>query len=166
MKQILFVMAPLVFLSGCNTLQWNSDILGGASGTAVQTPQRDPGAPLSAIPSDESLQQGAIVQDPAAVSATDLAPSAGSAPVSARFQGRAQTVASLGDPAIPGLWMETSLVTTQQIARLRSANGKEVTVTLKPATTGGSSGRLSIGAMRALGAPLTELIEIEVLPAG
>jgi hypothetical protein len=62
--------------------------------------------------------------------------------------------------------METSLVTTQQIARLRSANGKQVTVTLKPATTGGSAGRLSIGAMRALGAPLTELIEVEVLPAG
>ncbi|MFC4215676.1 hypothetical protein [Pseudophaeobacter arcticus] len=166
MKQMIFVLAPLVFLSGCNTLQWNSDILGGASGGAVQASQSDPGTPLSAIPSDASLQEGAIVQDPAAVSATDLAASSGGAPISARFQGRAQTVASLGDPAIPGLWMETSLVTTEQIARLRSANGKQVIVTLKPATGGGSGGRLSISAMRALGAPLTELVEIEVLPAG
>ncbi|WP_122075248.1 hypothetical protein [Pseudophaeobacter sp. EL27] len=166
MKQMIFALAPVVFLSGCNTLQWNSDILGGASGGAVQAPQSDPGAPLSAIPSDESLQEGAIVQDPAAVSSSALAPSTAGSSTTARFQGRAQTVASLGDPVIPGLWMETSLVTTEQIARLRSANGKEVTVTLKPATGGGSGGRLSISAMRALGAPLTELVEVEVLPAG
>ena len=161
MKQMIFALAPVVFLSGCNTLQWNSDILGGAPGGAAQAPQSDLSAPLSAVPSDGSLQGGALVQDPAAVGSSQLAPQRG-----ARFQGRAQTVASLGDPAIPGLWMETSLVTMEQIARLRSANGKQVTVTLKPSAGEGSAGRLSIGAMRALGAPLTELVEVEVLPAG
>ncbi|OIQ34529.1 MAG: hypothetical protein BM559_05875 [Roseobacter sp. MedPE-SWchi] len=166
MKQMIFALVPAVFLSGCNTLQWNSDILGGGGAAPVQAPQSDPGAPLSAIPGLETAQEGAMVQDPAAVSSSALGAGAGSGGALPGFQGRAQTVASLGDPVIPGLWMETSLVTTEQIARLRSANGKVITVTLKPAPGDGSAGRLSISAMRALGAPLTELVEVEVLPAG
>ncbi len=80
------------------------------------------------------------------------------------FTGTAQVVASLGDPAVPGLWMETSLVSNPQTARLRSANGSEVVVTLKPSPTTGSA-RVSIAAMRALGVPLTELVELQVRPA-
>ncbi|OIQ44096.1 MAG: hypothetical protein BM558_09160 [Roseobacter sp. MedPE-SW] len=170
MKQMIFALVPAVFLSGCNTLQWNSDILGGGSAASVQAPQSDPGAPLSVISELETVQEGAIVQDPAAVSSSALGAGtggeAGAGGALPGFQGRAQTVASLGDPVIPGLWMETSLVTTEQIARLRSANGKVITVTLKPATGDSSAGRLSISAMRALGAPLTELVEVDVLPAG
>jgi hypothetical protein len=166
MKQILFALAPVVFLSGCNTLQWNSDILRGGGATSQQVPQSDPGTPLSVIPELETMDQGTIVQDPAEVSSSALPSTSGSNTAATRFQGRAQTVASLGDPVIPGLWMETSLVTSEQIARLRGTNGKEVTVTLKPAPGDSSGGRLSISAMRALGAPLTELVEVEVLPAG
>ncbi|MEL0436010.1 hypothetical protein [Phycobacter sp. K97] len=80
------------------------------------------------------------------------------------FTGTEQVIASLGDPAVPGLWMETSLVSSPQKARLRSANGSEVVVTLKPSPTGGSA-RVSIAAMRALGVPLTELVELQVRPA-
>lgn len=80
------------------------------------------------------------------------------------FTGTAQVVASLGDPAVPGLWMETSLVSNEQKALLRSSNGSEVTVTLKPSPTTGSA-RVSIAAMRALGVPLTELVELQVRPA-
>ncbi|MEP2718779.1 hypothetical protein [Pseudophaeobacter sp.] len=160
---ILPVILPLVLLTGCNSLKWNSDILGGAATGADQAAAIDPGAPLSAIPTDESIAQAGLVEDPAAVSSSTL-PSNSGAPV-AGFQGRATTVASLGDPAIGGMWMETSLVTTEQQAKLRSSSGQEVTVTLKPAAAEGS-GRLSIAAMRALEAPLTELVEVEVLPAG
>ncbi|EAQ46150.1 molybdenum cofactor biosynthesis protein A [Roseobacter sp. MED193] len=170
MKQMIFALAPLVILSGCNSLQWNSDILGGGGAAPVQASQSDPGAPLSVIPELESEPEGVTVQNPAAVNSSELGAGqgagAGAGGAVPRFQGRAQTVASLGDPVIPGLWMETSLVTTDHIARLRSANGKVITVTLKPASGDSSSGRLSISAMRALGAPLTELVEVEVLPAG
>ncbi|MBE1298013.1 MAG: hypothetical protein GJ678_17620 [Rhodobacteraceae bacterium] len=80
------------------------------------------------------------------------------------FTGTEQVVASLGDPAVPGLWMETSLVSNEQRALLRSANGAEVVVTLRPSPTTGSA-RVSIAAMRALGVPLTELVELQVRPA-
>lgn len=80
------------------------------------------------------------------------------------WNGQAEAVASLGDPLVPGLWLETPLVVTEQTARLRSENGAEVTVTLKPAPDAGG-GRLSIAAMRALGVPLTELVPLRILPA-
>ena len=60
--------------------------------------------------------------------------------------------------------METPLVSEPRQAVLRSATGTEVAVTLKPAPDAGG-GRLSIDAMRALGAPLTELVEVQVRPA-
>ena len=82
------------------------------------------------------------------------------------FSGSATTIAGLGDPTVPGLWMETPLVTTEQMARVRSATGGNVTLTLRPIAGEASAGsRLSIDAMRALGAPLTELVELKVSAA-
>ncbi|WP_083099104.1 hypothetical protein [Pseudophaeobacter leonis] len=179
MKQMIFALSPVVLLCACNTLQWNSDILGGAPAGVEQTSQGDPGAPLSALTTEE-LQPSAAFEGSAVTeqaegatalnTASDTGSDTGTASVAAvsapGFQGRASTVASLGDPALPGMWMETSLVSTEQVALLRSSNGKEVRVTLKPASgSSSSSGRLSISAMRALGAPLSELVALEVLPA-
>ncbi len=63
--------------------------------------------------------------------------------------------------------METPLVATEQQALVRSDRNTQVVVTLKPLAAGASGGsRLSIGAMRALGLPLTEVVELQVLPAG
>lgn len=164
MKQIILALSATGLLIGCNSLQWNSDILGGSQSSGAQPVVTDPGAPLSAIPSDETSVGGAAALQPNSGAATTQVTPPSS---TSSFQGRASTVASLGDPAIPGYWMETSLVSSEQLARLRSSTGKEVTVTLRPAPAGSSAaGRLSINAMRALGAPLTELVEIEVLPAG
>lgn len=82
------------------------------------------------------------------------------------FTGTASTVAGLGDPTVPGLWMETPLVKSEQKARVRSAGGAEVTLILRPIAGEASAGsRLSIDAMRALGAPLTELVELQVSAA-
>jgi len=62
--------------------------------------------------------------------------------------------------------METPLVTANQTARVRSATGAEVTLTLRPIAGEASAGsRLSIDAMRALGVPLTELVELQVSAA-
>ena len=82
------------------------------------------------------------------------------------FTGTASTIAGLGDPTVPGLWMETPLVTTDQMAVVRSAKGTQITLTLRPIAGEASAGsRLSIDAMRALGAPLTELVELKVSAA-
>ncbi len=79
-----------------------------------------------------------------------------------------QTVASLGDPARPGFWLETPLVSSAQKGRvLFSDTGKTAQVDLIPIEgpkTGGS--RLSLAAMRLIGVPLTGLPTIQVFAGG
>ena len=71
------------------------------------------------------------------------------------------TVASLGDAASPGFWLETSLVSAPTPGRVRNpATGRTVSVELRP-LAGGSS-RISLAALRLLEAPLTELVTLEV----
>lgn len=81
-----------------------------------------------------------------------------------RNQPLGTTVASLGDPADPGFWLKTPLVSTQRPGRVTyPAAGTSVAVTLIPIDgppTGGS--RLSLPAMRLLQAPLTGLPEVTV----
>ncbi|MFV0512429.1 MAG: hypothetical protein ACK5MY_02155 [Jhaorihella sp.] len=82
--------------------------------------------------------------------------------------GARHTVAGLGDPARPGMWMETPLVAKQRPARVVvSRSAKAAHVTLIPsggAPSGGS--RLSLEAMRVLGLPLTDLVELDVYLGG
>ncbi|MGP6085555.1 hypothetical protein [Antarctobacter jejuensis] len=79
-----------------------------------------------------------------------------------------ETVASLGDPAKPGFWLETPLVSTAQTGRvLYLATGKTVQVDLIPIDgpkDGGS--RLSLAAMRLIDAPLTGLPKVQVFAGG
>lgn len=79
-----------------------------------------------------------------------------------------RTVAGLGDPGKPGLWLETPLVTAAGKGRVVwPSTGRWVAVALLPsggAVTAGS--RMSLDAFRALGAPLTDLIEVEVYAGG
>jgi len=74
------------------------------------------------------------------------------------------TIASLGSPTEPGFWLKTPLVKTETAGRVTNkANGKSSAVTLIPIdgpSTGGS--RMSLPAMRLIGASLTELTEVEV----
>ena len=77
-----------------------------------------------------------------------------------------QPVAGLGDPSQPGLWLETPLVDAAGQGRVvYPVSGKSVTVTLIPISAERSAGsRLSLQAFQSLGAPLTELITLEVQP--
>ena len=89
-------------------------------------------------------------------------------PAAAKAGGRlGVTVASLGSPSEPGLWLKTPLVTSEQPGRVVFAgSGKSVAVTLIPIdgpATGGS--RMSLSAFQTLGAPLTGLPEVEVFTA-
>ena len=72
-----------------------------------------------------------------------------------------ETVATLGDAATPGFWVETSLVDAVTSGRVvNTANGKSVDVELRPLDSGSS--RISLAALRVLEAPLTELLALEV----
>lgn len=74
------------------------------------------------------------------------------------------TVASLGNPTVPGFWLETPLVTVISPGRVVNvATGTSVAVELLPIAGPGSAGsRISLAAMRLLGVALTSLPELIV----
>lgn len=74
------------------------------------------------------------------------------------------TVASLGDPARPGFWLQTPLVDAPAKGRVEyPANGKSAQVDLIPIDGPATAGsRISLAAMRLIEAPLTELPELRV----
>ncbi len=78
------------------------------------------------------------------------------------------TVASLGDVARPGFWLETPLVSAPTMGRVvYSANGKSAQVELIPIDGPATAGsRISLAAMRLLEAPLTDLPTLEVYSGG
>ena len=72
------------------------------------------------------------------------------------------TVASLGSPAEPGLWLKTPLVNAQSSGKV-TYKGKSIDVTLIPIDGPKTAGsRMSLQGFQALGAPLTELVEVQV----
>ncbi len=158
MRVLILATATAVLCSGCNGVAWNSDILNGATGGRIfdrpsdPTPQSD----VNASPLDAT--GGVAVDEP-------LAPQTPAVPQQGAVGVGGSTVASLGDPGVPGLWLETPLVSQAGSGRVRTANGSSLVLTLKPLEGAGGS-RLSIDAMRALGVPLTELVELSVQPLG
>lgn len=114
--------------------------LGGRDDVAA-TPQ------IVAVPPAETIADG-----------TGVVPPSGDG----RFVGF--TVASLGDASAPGLWIETPLVTEEQVGRVVSENGLQLPLMLRP--TGGarnSGSRLSLAAFQELGIPLTALPTLTVI---
>lgn len=75
-----------------------------------------------------------------------------------------ETIGGLGDPARPGLWVQTPLVTSERPGRVVwKDNGNAISVTLLPKDPASGPGSLvSLEAMRALGLPLTGLATLIV----
>jgi hypothetical protein len=74
------------------------------------------------------------------------------------------TVASLGDPTDPGLWLETPLVSSQIAGRIVTDTAQTALVTLRPSGGAvGSGSRISLAAMQALGLGLTDLATLTVI---
>ena len=154
-----YVLMMTLVLAGCEM----------ASGPVCLdcTPAGD--APVAVLPGEgevtaEALPAGEPVRatiDGNPVTGAPIAASAvvTGAPVAAVAAGAlGSVVASLGDPARKGLWLETALVTTQTKGRVALADGKSVDVDLIPVVgAAGSGGRLSIEAYKALGLKITEL---------
>lgn len=97
------------------------------------------------------------VIDPAANLEAEAEPPRASGPLG-------QTVATLGDPTRPGLWLKTPLVRVQREGQITSDSGASIDVTLIP-TRGepGSGSRISLAAMQALQLQLTDLANLTVI---
>jgi len=75
------------------------------------------------------------------------------------------TIASLGSPTDPGIWMKTPLVTVQTAGRVEY-QGNAINIELRPSGgAAGSGSEMSLAAMRLLEAPLTGLPEVTVFSA-
>jgi len=82
--------------------------------------------------------------------------------VAAGDQELGTTIASLGPPAEPGIWLKTALVTELTPGRI-DYQGKSINVELRPSGgAAGSGSQISLAAMRLIEAPLTGLPEIAV----
>lgn len=117
-----------------------------------------------------SLEGPAAVPETEIVAGEEAPPQATEVAAAPRDQidpgwtGARQTVAGLGDPTIPGPWLETPLVTQERPGRVvMRKTGASAVVTLIPSGGEvGSGSRLSLAAMRALLAPIDQLIELDV----
>lgn len=151
MKQVILLSATCLAVTGCAGVDMNNIL---PSPPHLRQEPAGPIVPQAAPPAD------ATTADEFDTSTEDdrvaaLAP----APVPAGALGT--TVANLGDPTVPGFWVETPLVTSETEGRVQSkATGRTVKVTLRPTTTGGS--RISISALQLLDLDLSGLHELVV----
>jgi len=73
------------------------------------------------------------------------------------------TLATLGAPTEPGIWLKTPLVTALRPGRV-IYEGRTINVELRPSGGDpGSGSQISLAAMRLLEAPLTGILELEVI---
>jgi hypothetical protein len=130
-----------------------------ACGDSAMFQSRNAGAATVAVPSAGDTPRPVGRPDPGAAALTAVVPTASGL--------LGTTVASLGDPASPGLWLETSLVSTETPGRVTITGGRSADVTLRP--SGGAAGagsRISLAAMQALGLNLTSLPTLSVTAGG
>ncbi|MEO1638097.1 MAG: D-galactarate dehydratase [Pseudomonadota bacterium] len=156
----LILIVPVLLLAGCTTLSFQG--LFGTAPTpavAVPSPTLDPTPPPPPPVTAVTAEQFDTTTEEDRVAAVVTEPSGGD-------QALGTTIASLGPPADPGIWLETPLVTVLSPGRI-TYQGKSINVELRP--SGGATGsgsQISLAAMRLIEAPLTSLPEITVFSVG
>jgi hypothetical protein len=152
----LGVVVLLVLVAGCGRLgriapegEWQE------AAPAALTPQARPVAGAAAVLAPQGARTAAAFDrtTPAERAAALAAPAAGAA--------LGQVVVSLGNPAEPGFWLRSSLVSAARPGTVRLASGASVQVDLLPPA--GGAAQLSLAAYRALGLGLTDLPQVTVL---
>ncbi|WP_458790184.1 D-galactarate dehydratase [Yoonia sp. MH D7] len=144
-------------------------ILAGCAQPLLQGPNSTTGAPdvmpatLDSTPPPAPPSAARTVAQFDTTTAEDRAV-ATAAPQPASETNLGKTVATLGSPADPGIWLKTPLVQTLVSGRaVYGANGKSVNLELRPSGgAAGSGSQISLPAMRLLDAPLTGLLELTV----
>ncbi len=147
---------PLLALAGCSTPSFQT-IFGTQPDTAVSAPAPTlntappPPPPQNAVTveqfdttSEEERAAAVVREEPAEDAALGM------------------TIASLGPPAEPGIWLETPLVAELTPGRI-AYQDKTINIELRPSGGApGSGSQISLAAMRLIEAPLTSLPELQV----
>lgn len=152
----LVLTLPVLALTGCTTPSFDG-LFGDAPTPAVAAPAAtlDPSPP----PPPPSTAVTAAQFD------TTTAEDRAAAVVIAEPAGRlalGTTIASLGSPTEPGIWLKTPLVTELTPGRV-TYEGTTINIELRPSGgAAGSGSQISLAAMRLIGAPLTSLPALTV----
>ena len=149
------MLLSLVSLSACNS----PSLQGMFDPVAPQIAAGPPEATLDPTPAAPPPAAARTVEEFDTTTEADRA-AAVAAPVGGQQLGT--TIASLGSPTEPGIWLRTGLVTELVQGRVEF-QGVSVNVELRPSGGPASAGsQISLAAMRLLGAPLTGLPELVV----
>jgi hypothetical protein len=152
----LILILPIAALSACTTPSFQGIFGPGPLAPAVApaptlNPTPPPPPPANAV-THEQFDTTTQEERDAAV-ATDAA---------ASDRALGTTIATLGPPAQPGIWLETPLVTALTPGRI-DYQGKSINIELRPSGgAAGSGSQISLAAMRLIEAPLTGLPELTV----
>lgn len=157
MTRIALLALLLPALAACDRLRAPEP--GGWAETAAPplAPQPRPeggGAPAPAVAPQRAALAAVLDTTTPAEKAAALA-----APATGAELGR--VVVSLGNPAEPGFWLRSALVSAPRPGTVRLASGATAQVDLLPLAGGGA--QLSLAAYRALGLGLTDLPQVTVL---
>lgn len=152
-------LIALASLAGCSDVETLFD-------SAPPEPAAPPSPELAALPGAEAPPPPATAVTAEAFDTTSAADreAATAAPEPAGETRLGPTVAALGNPADPGFWLETPLVSTERAGRVvAKASGAAVQVTLRPIPgEAGAGSRISLAALRLLDVGLAGLHELEV----
>lgn len=174
MKHFLILLSLGLGLSACGAV---SDRLGlgkpraadAAMGGAVGMPEavkveQTVLDPVTSAPPPPPAARTAEALD--TTTAAQRAAATAPAAQGARVLGK--TVVSLGSATEPGLWIKTPLVQTEMQGRVTNpATGQSSTVVLIPIPGPATAGsRMSLAALRLIGASLTDLTTVEVSTPG
>ncbi|MCX7299778.1 MAG: D-galactarate dehydratase [Rhodobacterales bacterium] len=153
-----YVLLLTVLLGAC------SDFEEFVQGPGAETaPVEAPVVPLDPTPPPPPPVAARTVEEFDTTTAEDRA-EAVAVPAAATEVELGTTIASLGSPTVPGIWMETPLVSEVVMGRVEYPPlGTSVALELRPSGgEAGSGSQISLAAMRLLEVPLTELPELVV----
>lgn len=149
----VFLILPMALLAGCATPEFQA-----LFGTSPETPLAAPVSEVVTAPPPPATATTVAQFDTTSQAARDAATAQSAAPEIAL----GMTIASLGSPTEPGIWLKTPLVTALAAGRVMY-QGKSINIELRPSGgAAGSGSQISLAAMRLLEAPLTGLTELTV----
>ena len=167
MKHYIILGVAVVALAGCAGV---TDRLGlGKRGADAAPPTAEARAEASLSSATAAARPPAGARTADALDTTTAEQRAeASKPAAAGAKSLGTTVASLGSATEPGLWLKTPLVDAEQPGRVTNpATGKSAAVTLIPLEGPATAGsRMSLPALRLIGASLTDLTTVEVSTEG
>lgn len=148
---LLLALVPLA--AGCAGLPERQSPSGAGGGQSTVAPPAEI-AEIVASPPPSAVARTADQFD---TTTPEQKAAASAAPTGAGTR-LGETVASLGDPTEPGLWVKTPLVSEQVAGRIEyPATGKSAVVELRPTGTSDGGSQVSLAAMRLIEAQLTDL---------